>query len=135
MSSVRRMIPMALMAAAVATQVACAADTRPAYQPIRPVTNCLDLSRSHEVYAPDNRTVIVKTGPNHYRIDLANDCGALNAATLTFRVAEDKRNIQRMCGELGDQIVNQDGQHCSVRKVTIIDKQQFKALEAQSKAR
>ncbi|MGB8635596.1 MAG: hypothetical protein WCD36_09955 [Rhodanobacteraceae bacterium] len=135
MSIVSRMIPMALMAAALVAQAACAADTRPAYQPIRPVSNCLDLSHSPEVYAPSNKLVIVKTGPKYYRIDLANDCGTLNAGTLTFRVAQDKKNMQRMCGELGDQVVNQDGMRCDVSKVTILDEQQFKELEAQSKAR
>lgn len=135
MNHYRQMIQMALLAVIVAASTACASDTHIQRDPLRPVSDCIDLSSNPEVYAPSNKTVIVKTGPKYYRVDLANNCGVLNAATLNFKAAADKRGMQRMCGELGDQIINADGMHCVVKNITMVNKKQFKELEAQSKAR
>lgn len=135
MNQFRQLIPMALLVAIVAATSACASNTSTVRDPIRPVSDCMNLGRNPEVYTPDNKTVAVKTGPKYYRVDLANNCGALNAATLDFKVASDKRGLRRMCGELGDQVINADGMHCNVKRVTVIDKQQFKQLEAQSRTR
>lgn len=135
MKHYRQMIPTALLVAIIAVTSACASNTSVQRDPIRPVSDCMDLSRSHEVYTLSNKALIVKTGPKYYRVDLANDCGVLNSATLKFKVAEDKRDMQRMCGELGDQIISTNGMHCNVQRVTIIDKEQFKQLEEQSRAR
>ncbi len=125
---------------AALTVLACApaaagTGTKTAYQPIRPVSNCMDLSRNPEIYTPSDKTVIVKTGPKYFRIDLDNNCGRLNAATLDFKIAADKRSSHRMCGELGDQVINADGLRCTVRRVTPIGPAEFKRLEAMSKAR
>lgn len=135
MKHYRRIIPMAVLIVLVTGLTACASTTSSQRTPIRPVGNCLDVRTSPEMYTPDNKTVIAKSGPNYFRIDLVNNCGMFNAATLQLKVADDKRSMQRMCGELGDEIINSDGLHCRVKDVTIIDKQEFNTLQAQSKAR
>lgn len=129
------LIPLAALAAATLAAPALGAETAKDHQTIHSVAECLDLSRSPALYAPDNKTLIAKTGPKHFRIDLANECGRLNPATLTIRPALDKRPYHRLCGEQGDRVINAEGMACKVAKVTRIDEHTFRQLEAQSKSR
>lgn len=136
MNPYRSIIQTLLLAVVAVAPIACASNTAgTSHDPLRPVSECLDLSRNPELYTPDNKTVIAKTGPKFYRIDLVNDCGVLNPATLNFKIGAGNHSLHRMCGDLGDQVINADGMPCNVKGVTKIDQQQFRQLEAQAKAR
>ena len=130
--SIARLTALAVIASGIA---ACATSSPSSRTPLRPVSACPDLNRTPEMYTPDNRTIIMKTGPSFYRVDLMNNCGQLNATTLNFKLANGMSGARRLCGDVGDEVVNVDGMHCAVRSVTRIDKKQFDALQAQSRAR
>lgn len=100
------------------------------YQPIRPVSDCLDASRSVELYAVDDRTLIAKQGRDkYYRIDLAHACPRVDIGFPQLKVADDKASMQRMCGEMGDKVITEDGMQCSVKGMAIIDEATYRKLQ------
>lgn len=135
MNNLRQTIQIVVLAVVAAATAACASSTHSTRQPLRPMSACPSLNQSPEMYTPDNRTVVMKTGPSFYRVDLMNDCGRLNATTLRFKLASGTGSARRLCGDVGDELINSDGMHCTIKRVTPIDKQQFMALQEQSKAR
>lgn len=124
-----------ILAALLAVPALPAAGADPAVTPLRPVNRCLDMTRSRETYVPDERTIIVKTGPNHYRIHLAADCPGLNAGNLRFLLAPGERPLMRLCGDMGGKVLNSTGLACPISGMEVIDKELFDTLQAQSRER
>lgn len=135
MDKSRRIIRLLPLAAVACMLAACATDSQSTRQPLRPVSACPDLNHSPEMYTPDDKTVVMKSGPNYYRVDLMNKCGRLSGSTISFKLAHGMSGARRLCGEVGDELINVDGMHCGIRSVTRINKQQFADLQAQSRAR
>lgn len=128
--------PLILLLAAASTAAfatsapAPATDDTPKTAPLRPVSACVDVNRVTEWYVPDDRTLIVRTGPKFFRIDLRNACPRLRTGNDARLVASGSPGLQqRMCGDLGEKVVTSDGLPCKVDRVTPIDAETFKALE------
>jgi hypothetical protein len=100
-------------------------------RPLRPVSSCIDLHRIGEWYVIDDSTIIVRTGPKHYRVDLKNACprldvgGGLNLSTRST-YGGDRRYV---CGEITDRVTTVDGIPCAVKSVTPISGDTFKSME------
>ena len=122
-----------LLAASCTTALAAPAPTigeTTGTAPLRPVSACVDVTRVTEWYAPDDRTLIVRTGPKYFRIDLKSTCTNLLTGNDARLVTSGSPGLQqRMCGDLGEKVVTRDGLPCAVDTVTPINAETFKSLE------
>ena len=103
------------------------------HSPIRPISKCLDLSRSIESYVIDDKTIIAASGPNYFRINLSAPCSHLGVGNLQLRTGNDSQ--RRMCGEIGDKVITRDGLHCQVQSLDILTRDQFKSMERAKRAK
>lgn len=120
------------LVAAAAASAAHASGDRDTDKPLRPVSDCLDITRINELYVRNDRSLIVRSGPNHFMIDLKNDCPQLGIGGNPRLVAASAPVMQgRMCGDLGEKVVTISGVACAVRSVTPISEDMFKTTEHQ----
>lgn len=120
-----------LASALAAGSAAATTDAQqPALRPLRPISACLDLNRATEQYITSDRSLIVRAGPNHFRIDLKTACPGLRSGNSARLVPSDTPDlVHRMCGDLNEKVVTRDGLPCAVKSVTPIDAVSFKAAE------
>ncbi|WP_243047353.1 DUF6491 family protein [Dyella sp. RRB7] len=110
---------------------AIAADQAPAYTPLRPTSQCLRPDRINEWYVVDSRTVIARTGPDHYLVKLQAICPHLGIEqSLRFRPNPSNKaaGMGALCGEAGETVTSRDQPPCGVQSVAKIDKAQFEQL-------
>ncbi len=123
-----------LLATSTIAPMAMASDSTSTGKAITPVSECLDLTHPSQIYAPDNKTVIVKTGPKYFRIDLKAECPRLGLGTPQLVPGNSNAGMRVMCGDVGDKVVNIDGLPCAVESMSRIDKDAFEKLEAKALA-
>ena len=108
-----------------------------ARQPVRPIGDCLRVDRVTEWHVVDARTVIVRTGPKRYRLDLAASCPwlGLGPAGLWLRpnASHQELGIPSLCGESGETIASSQQPPCAVRQLSVIDRASFDRLAAHAR--
>jgi hypothetical protein len=108
----------------------------PAYQPLRPVSECLRTDRINEWHVVDARTLTVRTGPYRYLVKLGADCRRLSYGqpTLRFRSspAEQATVPFSICGEVGETVSSPNQPPCAIQSVRKIDQAQFDKLSAKA---
>jgi hypothetical protein len=125
-----------LAASIVPISALIAADqTTPAYTPLRPVNQCLRPDRINQWYVVDSRTVVARTGPDHYLVKLQANCPRLGIGQgLRFNPSRANLSIGMgvLCGEAGETLSSRDQPPCGVQSVAKIDKAQYQQLETLS---
>jgi hypothetical protein len=114
---------------------AAAEDETPGYTPLRPISECLRPDRINEWYVVDNRTVIARTGPDHYLVKLQAVCPQLGIGqSLRFRANRSNMAVGMgaLCGEAGETVASRDQPPCGVQSITKMDKAQFEQLSAKA---
>lgn len=100
-----------------------------ANKPLRPISKCIDVERVGEWYVVEPKTVIVRTGPTYFRIDMSTTCTGLGyGGGLSFRINPANANLGRLCGDMLDAIYAYDIP-CPIDKVTPISEMRFRELE------
>lgn len=85
-----------------------------------PAAHCLDARQVDSVYQPDDSTLLVASGPQHYRLDLSAACPGLAVADgLSLRAPQGF-----VCGS-GQETVVAGNQRCPVATVTPIDSRTY----------
>lgn len=99
------------------------------YQPLRPLSECLDPSRARAFMLVDGDRLLVDAGRRHYLIELRWSCPSLyNAASLDFR----SRNAAgRICGDIEEQVSAPANpalhlDRCRIAKVTRITRDEYR---------
>lgn len=128
---VRSVLP-ALALFGLSTTAVIAADAteqRPSYQPLRPLSQCLDPSRARAFLLVDGDRLLVDAGRRHFLIKLRWNCPTLyHATSLDFR----SRNAAgRICGDIDEQVsapVNPALKldRCRIAKVTQITRDEYR---------
>lgn len=110
-------MPSILLLALAAASAQPAASDAPR-QP--PAAHCLDARQVDSVYQPDDSTLLVASGPQHYRLDLSAACPGLAVADgLSLRAPQGF-----VCGS-GQETVVAGNQRCPVATVTPIDSRTY----------
>lgn len=98
-------------------------------EPLRPLSQCIDVEKVGEWYVVEPDTVILRTGPKYFRIDMQQTCPGLGlGGGLSFRINPANAMYRRLCGDTLDAIYAR-GIPCPIEKVTPISEQRFRELE------
>jgi hypothetical protein len=125
-----------IAALALATAAARADETAPRRTPLRPVSECIAIDRINEWHIVDDRTAIVRTGPDRYLVKLQHDCPRLGVSPgLLFRPNRANQAVMpgRICGEAGEAVYARFQPPCSIQSVSKIDKGRFDAFAARAR--
>lgn len=98
-------------------------------QPLRPISKCIVVDRVGEWYVVDPKTVIVRTGPEYFRIDMEVSCPRLGYGPgIRFRLNPALANSGRLCGDMLEAIYA-DQIPCPIAGITPINEKRFRELE------
>ena len=86
-----------------------------------PLEGCVNLSPTHEGVRFGSKSLLVKDGDAHYRVDLGRSCSAMTLATSVTIETDGQAN--RLCA--ADSEVSTNRGSCDVRKVETIDAATF----------
>lgn len=107
------------------------------YQPLRPISACLDPGRARSVALQGNDRLLVDAGRRHFLIDLAWACPQLgNQPELRFEA----RNANgRICGDVGDAVTSAKPQRggldrCPISRIQPISADEYRAERASARA-
>lgn len=135
-----KMLAAGLTALALAFGAAAQAKTgpaKPAYHPLRPVSECLRTDRINEWHVVDARTLTVRTGPYRYLVKLGADCRRLSYGppTLRFHTSPSERAVApfSICGEVGETVSSPNQPPCAIQSVRKVDKARFDTLSAKAR--
>lgn len=121
-----------LLPALLVGSFAHAADTSSALHPLRPVSQCPDITKINEWHIINAKTLTVRTGPHRFVIKTQYACPRLGryGSGLNFRPSNGTQAVgeSRICGDLGDQVSSRAQPPCQVQSVREISKQRFDAL-------
>lgn len=127
-----KILALLLLPALVVGSFAHAADTTPAHQPLRPVSQCPDITKINEWHVINDRTLTVRTGPHRFVIKTQFACPKLGryGSGINFRLSNGTRAVgeSRICGDLGDEVSSRAQPPCEVQSVRKISKQRFDEL-------
>lgn len=98
-----------------------------AYEPLRPVSECLDPDRARSWHMIDSDELLVDAGRKRFHLQLATTCPELAFNhTVGFRSGD---GVGRICGSPGDTVIvarpTPIGYPCRIEKVTPLTKEQF----------
>ena len=100
-----------------------------AYEPLRPMSACLDPARARSWHLIDSDEILVDAGRQRFHLALEPSCPELAYTdSVGFRPGT---GVGRICGNAGDTVVaprrTPIGIRCQIAKVTPLTKEQFSA--------
>lgn len=122
---------------ATAAGTALAGAAAPKAHHALPYAQCIQLDHINEWHVLDQRTALVRTGPDRYLVSLQADCPRLGIGVpgLLFHTSASDQAVGggRICGDLGETVGARTQPPCAIESVSRIDKAQFDRLEKQAK--
>lgn len=120
-----------------AASMAAAAQDTPR-DALKPVSSCPRLDRITDWAVVDDRTVILRNGPQRFVAKTQSSCPRLGTGnSLRFVSSPDKKAVGewRICGDVGDMVVSRDQPPCAVVSVKPVDKPTYDRLAKAAKHR
>ncbi len=108
------------------------------YQPLRPISACLDPGRARSIALQGNDRLLVDAGRRHFLIELAWACPQLgNLPELRF---EARNPTGRICGDVGDAVTRPQPQRggldrCPISRIQPISRDEYRAELTTARAR
>lgn len=105
---------------------------------MKPVSSCPRLDRITDWAVVDDRTVILRNGPQRFVAKTQSSCPRMGTGnSLRFISSPDKKAVGewRICGDVGDMVVSRDQPPCAVVSVKSVDKATYDRMAKAAKHR
>lgn len=125
MSSLRVLLALTLLP--LASGAAEPSSGTSAYQPLRPLSACLDPTRVRSWNDIDSTTLLVDAGRRKFRLELTTACPELSFDHTILLVGDSVSG--RICGTIGESVVAR-GRSCRIARVIPIDAETYERMSS-----
>ena len=106
--------------------------TRATNIPIHPENLCLTPSQINTWTPINNHIILIKSGERRYAMRFDNNCDAHSEPSAWMMSTA---HPALLCGNSGEQAIMSSGAICPIKSLSLISQADYKALEANSKAK